>query len=322
MTQSPAHNLPPATKRTQAPWWSKVFLALIICLIIVTLVNMALYYFFAPVQAPVFTNVRTPLLIAHQGGELLAPSDTLAAFAVADSIGVDMLETDIHMTKDGYLVLIHDSTVDRTTNGTGRVDSYTLSDLKKLDAGYRFKDLQGQYSYRGKGVTIPTLEELFQTYGQKYLYNLEMKDAYPKNGPSQIEAKLLALIQKYHLEKRVVVTSFHQELIDHFNQLAHNQIALGAGTAEATRFVLTHKFGVPGFYKPSANVFQLPTESSGFDLKDRVLIEGAHRLHIQVHYWTIDDKATMRELLQLGADGIITNRPDLLKEVLQEMHLR
>ncbi|GHO46255.1 glycerophosphodiester phosphodiesterase [Ktedonospora formicarum] len=322
MPQAPDTEKPSVAKRAKMPRWRKVILVLLAIIAIVFLIHEVFYYFFVPTQTPIFTDVKTPLLIAHQGGELLAPSDTMAAFAKADSIGVDMLETDIHMTKDGYLVLIHDNTVDRTTNGKGRVDSYTLSDLKKLDAGYRFKDLAGQYSYRGKGVTIPTLEELLQAYGQKYLYNLEMKDAYPINGPSQIEAKLWGLIQKYHVEKRVVVTSFHQELIDHFDQLAHGQVALGAGTTEVTKFVLTHKFWVPGFYRPTANVFQIPTENSGFNLKDRALIEGAHRLHIQVHYWTIDDKATMKELLQLGADGIITNRPDLLKEVLQEMHLR
>ena len=98
----------------------------------------------------------------------MAPTNTMAAFAVADAIGgVDFLDIDVHMTRDGHLVGIHDGTVDRTTNGHGRVDSYLLADLQKLDAGYRFQDLQGQYSYRDKGVRIPALEEVFSTYASK-----------------------------------------------------------------------------------------------------------------------------------------------------------
>jgi glycerophosphoryl diester phosphodiesterase len=262
-----------------------------------------------PVQA--FPNARTPLFIAHQGGENLAPSNTIAAFDLASSLGADVLETDVHLTKDGELVAIHDDTVDRTTDGTGRVDSFTWDDLKKLDAGYDFRDLRGEYGFRGKGATIPRLEDLFARYAGRHLFNVEIKGAYPG-----IEAKLWALIQKYKLEKKVVVVSFHQELVDRFSELSEGRVALGAGEGEARNFVLSHKLGVPGFYRPQAGVLQLPTESSGFDLADRKLIDGAHRLGMQVHYWTINDEATMRELIALGADGIMTDRPDVLKNVL------
>jgi glycerophosphoryl diester phosphodiesterase len=299
-----------------------VLLLLATTLIVIFIIHSLMYYVFVPKQPATFAGLKTPLLIAHQGGEQLAPSNTMLAFDLADSLGADVLETDLHMTKDGELVLIHDATVDRTTNGKGRVDSYTLNELKQLDAGYYFQDLQGQYSYRGKGATIPSLEELFIKYGTKHYFNLEMKDAYPKNGPSQIEAKLWALIQKYHMEQRVVVTSFKQELIDNFNTLAGGKVVLGAGEAEAAKFVLTHKFWLPGFYRPTSSVLQLPTENRGFNLKDKNLIDGAHRLGMQVHYWTINDKKTMKELIALGADGIMSDRPDLLKEVLEELKLR
>ncbi len=129
-----------------------------------------------------FPALAKPYILAHQGGELLAPTNTMAAFAVADSIGVDFLDIDVHMTKDGHLVGIHDSTVDRTTNGRGRVDSYTLAELQKLDAGYRFQDVRGAYSYRGKGVRIPELEEVFATYAASCYLHFEVKDVYPKNG--------------------------------------------------------------------------------------------------------------------------------------------
>ncbi len=283
---------------------------------------MCMYYLFTPKQPPVFPELKKPLSIAHQGGELLAPTNTMAAFDMADLIGADFLDIDVHMTRDGHLVGIHDSTVDRTTNGHGRIDSYTLEDLQKLDAGYWFKDLQGNYSYRGKGVRIPALEEVFSKYAAKYYLHFEIKEAYPINGRSQIEEKLWALIQKYHMEKKVIVASFHQEIVDRFNHLAGRQVVVGAGRTEVTKFVLAHKFWMPGFYRRRSNVLEIPIASNGIDLKDRKLIEGAHRLGMQVYYWTIDDKPMMKELIELGTDGIFTNRPDLLKEVIQEMNLR
>lgn len=266
---------------------------------------------------PIFPELRRPLLIAHQGGELLAPTNTMAAFAVADAIGVDFLDIDVHMTRDGYLVGIHDSTVDRTTNGHGRVDSFTLGELQQLDAGYRFQDLQGKYSYRGKGVRIPALDEVFSTYGEKYYLHFEVKDVYPRGGPSKIEEKLWELIQRYHMEKRVIVGSFQQQIVDRFNRLAGGQVVMGAGQAEVTQFVLTHKLRSPRFYRPRSHVLEIPVSSSGFNLKDRRLIDGAHRLGMEVYYWTIDDVPTMKELIALGADGLFTNRPDLLKGVMQ-----
>jgi glycerophosphoryl diester phosphodiesterase len=98
-----------------------------------------------------FFNHTRPLVIAHQGGELLAPSNTMAAFQNAANIGVDVLETDIHITKDGHLVTIHDASVDRTTDGKGKIEDLTLTEIQDLDAGYHFKNLEGNHNFRGKG---------------------------------------------------------------------------------------------------------------------------------------------------------------------------
>src|SRR5215472_8441119 len=173
---------------------------------------------------PLFPELPRPLMFAHQGGELLAPTNTMAAFDRADSIGGShFFDVDIHLTRDGQIVGIHDETVDRTTNGHGRVDSYTLEELQKLDAGYHFQDLEGKHSFRGQEVRIVAVEELFIKYGEKYYLHFEIKDTYPKHGPSQIEAKLWALIQKYHMQKRVIVASFKPEIVDRFNRLAEGQ---------------------------------------------------------------------------------------------------
>lgn len=274
-------------------------------------------------QPSIFPELKKPYIFAHQGGELLAPTNTMAAFAMADSIGgSDFLDIDVHMTRDGHLVGIHDDTVDRTTNGSGRVDSYTLVELQRLDAGYRFQDLQGEYSYRDKGVRIPALEEVFSAYATKYYLHFEVKDAYPKNQPSQIEARLWELIQRYRVEKRVIVASFQQAIVRRFNQLAQGQVVIGAGRAEVARFVLAQKARLPFLYRCYSHVLEIPLSSNGVNLKKRALIERAHRLGMEVYYWTIDDIPTMRELIELGADGLFTNRPDLLKGLVEEMGLR
>ncbi|WP_127580143.1 glycerophosphodiester phosphodiesterase [Paenibacillus koleovorans] len=315
---STEHNYSPVsfgTSRRRRPRWGtflKQFaLGLLALIVLLYLVSTVIYYFFTPQPPNPLAPVAKPLNIAHQGGELLAPTDTIAAFDVADSLNVDVLELDIHMTKDGEIVVMHDATVDRTTDGKGRTDSYTLADLQKLDAGYTFKDLNGQTSYRGKGVYIPALKEVFQRYGTHYHYNIEIKGVYPL-----IEEKLFAMLKQFGVEKQTVVTSFDDEAIARFDRVTGGTVALGAGRSEVTRFVVLAKAFLPGLFRPQASVLQIPVSSSGINLKDELLIKVAHRFGIQVHYWTIDDSATMKELLDLGADGIITNRPDLLKQLL------
>lgn len=292
-----------------------VFLLLIFLLVVT---DGVMYYAFFPKREGVFPGLATPLNIAHQGGELIAPSNTMAAFDAAASLQVDVMELDIHLSKDGHLVVIHDNTVDRTTNGKGRVDALTLSELQSFDAAYAFQELNGEFSFRDKEVRIPTLNEVFDKYANSYHFIIEIKESYPKQGESQIERKLWELITQYGLEDKVIVASFYDDVIERFAKLSEGKVALGAGGDEVTKFVLLHKLFLDGFYRPKADVLQIPVQSHGINLKDRRLIEAAHRLNMQVHYWTIDDPQEMRELLGLGADGIITNRPDLLKEVLSE----
>ncbi|MGG1676223.1 glycerophosphodiester phosphodiesterase [Neobacillus sp. NRS-1170] len=271
----------------------------------------------SPIKEKGFFKNDRPMVIAHQGGELLAPSNTIAAFTSAATMGVDALETDLHITKDGYLVAIHDPTVDRTTNGHGKVSDMTLEEIQKLDAGYQFKDLDGQYSYRGKGVYIPTAEEMFQTFGNMRI-EMEIKDDNPPDRIDKMASKLWALIEKYHMEDKILVASFDQEILNTFEKYAKGRVATSAGRQEVKSFVIFHKFFLRNLFQPHVDAFQLPTADSGFDLTDKKLINGAHRLGMQMHYWTIDDPKEMKRLIDAGADGILTNRPDLLLKLLNE----
>nr|WP_263323259.1 glycerophosphodiester phosphodiesterase [Neobacillus sp. Marseille-Q6967] len=288
-----------------------VLSALLVFLLIVNLFPVK------KIQEKSFFQNHRPLVIAHQGGELLAPSNTMAAFTNAANMGVDVLETDIHITKDGHLVAIHDPTVDRTTNGTGAVADMTLEEIQKLDAGYHFKDLEGNDSYRSKGVYIPTVEEMFQTFG-KMRIEIEIKDDNPPERIDEISSKLWRLIEKYKMEDKILIASFDQEMMNTFEKYAKGRVATTAGRSEVKNFVVAHKFFLRNIYVPKVDAFQIPTEDSDFDLTDQKLIDGAHRLGMQIHYWTIDDTETMEKLIDAGADGILTNRPDLLLELLEE----
>ncbi|QFT87810.1 putative glycerophosphoryl diester phosphodiesterase 1 [Bacillus sp. THAF10] len=267
---------------------------------------------------PFFENNGKPLVIAHQGGELLAPSNTMAAFEQAVEMGVDVLETDIHITKDGHLVAIHDPTVDRTTDGTGNVADLTLAEIKELDAGYHFVDLEGATSFRGKEVTIPTVEEMFEAFPNTRI-EIEIKDTNPPEKYEEISRKLWELTQQYNRQDSLLVASFDQDILSTFQSYAKGQVALVGGRQEITSFVIFHKLFARSLYAPSVDAFQMPLQESILDLTYKRLIWDAQRSGIQVHYWTIDDKPTMRLLLEKGADGILTNRPDLLLETMEEM---
>lgn len=270
------------------------------------------------VDKPFFDHDR-PLVIAHQGGNLLKPGNTLTAFEHAEQLGVDVIEFDIHMTKDGHLVAIHDDTVDATTNGTGRVDEMTLDEIQALDAGYHFKDLNGDYSYRGQGVYIPTVEEVFEQFGHLRM-NIEIKDAYPLGEPSTIETKLWELIQQYEMEDKVLVASFDDDIIKRFQVASNHQVAVSGGRSEVTKFVILHYLFLDKFYEPTVDAFQVPLEQRNINLTNERLINGAQNLNVHYHFWTINDEETMRSLLQKGADGIITDRPDLLVQIMNEMY--
>lgn len=290
---------------------------------VIILLYLLLLFVFIPERDvhPFFTHHDGPLNIAHQGGYHLAPSSSIAAFDKAVEIGAHVLEYDLHITKDGYLALIHDPTVDRTTDGSGTVAEMTLAEVQALDAGYAFKDLQGEHSYRGQGVYIPDQREIFERYPDM-LHLIEIKDTNPYDRMDEIILTLWELIVEYNMQDKVLIASFDSFILDRVTALTDGQAATGGGKKETTFFVVAHKFFLHPFYFPKVDSFQLPLSQAGFDLTDRKLIRGAERLNQQVHYWTINDKETMLMLLENGAHGIITDRPDLMQEAIEEYNQR
>ncbi len=258
---------------------------------------------------PFFKELDKPLVIAHRGGSAF-PENTLPAFQHAFNIGADMIEFDIQMTKDGQLVVIHDDMVDRTTNGHGPVSSFTLAELKQLDAGYSYTDHKGKFRYRNQGITIPTVNEVFEKFPNSYL-NIDIKS----NDPVIVK-KLWELIRKYNMENQVLIFSFNQKIVNQFNKVTNGRVAVSSGNSEVLKFVALHRFLFGSLYKPKVDVIQIPTKVSIFNLANEMLIQSAHKRNMQVYYWTINNGEEMKRLLQLGADGIITDYPEVLIKIV------
>jgi glycerophosphoryl diester phosphodiesterase len=253
---------------------------------------------------------RYPLVMAHQGGDGLWPSNTLYAFERAVALGVDVLEMDVHSTADGVLVVIHDSTVDRTTDGTGAVHDLTLAEIKALDAGYDWTPDDGQtYPYRGQGVTVPALEELFGAFPTTPM-NIEIKQAEPS-----IAAPLCQLIRDHSMADKVLIASFHQEAIEQFRRECP-EVATSAGQNEVIVLFVLSKVLLEGVYGPDSEAVQVPEYRSGLHVITPRFVDAAHHRNLQVHAWTINETEDMQRMLDLGVDGIITDYPDRLIDLL------
>ncbi|TFE03604.1 MULTISPECIES: glycerophosphodiester phosphodiesterase [Jeotgalibacillus] len=270
-----------------------------------------------PVKRPAkpFFEGEKPRVFAHRGGSDLAPESSLAAFQAAADLGVHGFEIDIRMTKDEELIVFHDQFIDRTTNGAGRVADYTLEELKEFDLGYHFRDLSGSQSFRDKGEKILSLKELFEAF-PNHLFNIDMKEDPDTYEGSLMPSKLWRLIEKSGVEDRVLVTSFYDEQIDRFSLYAQERVAIGAGENEARKAFSLYKSGFGHLYHPRADALQIPVKYGVVPLDSQGFIEFLTSLNIHIDYWTVNDVETMDRLIRYGADGIITDRPDIAMQLL------
>lgn len=264
-----------------------------------------------------FDDWQKPYNIAHRGGAALAPEETLVAFTNAEKVGANMFEYDVHITKDGHLIASHDPTVDRITTGSGRINELTLTEIKQFDAGEKFVDLKGGRPYKDKGVTLATVEEIFQHFPYMPAV-IELKDT---NNPVYYEAmvqEMWRLIQQYNMQDKVIIASFDHAINQRFQEISNGQVAIGGGESEAQRYIVKLLLRLNGIIRTDAQAFQLPLEQHNIDLTQRNIIKGSQRLGIDVYYWTINDDATMRQLIRRDVDGIMSDNPALLSRVLKE----
>lgn len=251
-----------------------------------------------------FRTGPLPRTIAHRGGSGIRPENTLESFRHAHSFGVRTMELDVHLTTDGVLVVHHDETVDRTTNGTGPISICTLADLRSLDAGYRFEDELGELSFRGMGLRIPTLEEVVTELAD-CSFVIELKPT----GPA-IALAIRRFVDRMNVHDRVCVAGFHEPTLAAFRSLGGPRVRSSGGQDAIQRFWLASRIGADRLLTPAFDMLQVPPVHHGLRVIDRRFVAAAHRRGIEVHAWTIDDPLEMKQLLDLGVDAIITDRPD------------
>ena len=298
---------------------------------------------------PMMKDSKMPLLIAHGGGNKEFPDNTLEAFYNAYSVDENvMMETDVSITKDGIVILSHDTTLDRKTNVTGAIAEWNYSDLmaQKVDFGYtnptenqvlngerkHFVDENGVEKYPTdvtypEGVTArdekvflaTTLEELIVAFPNNRI-NVEIK----QEGELGFKAlaEIVRLLEKYDAFDRVVLASFHDDLYNEYKRMqaageVPEEFMYSPGTGGATNFFLLQLLGLDVFFTDGMCVFQLPMEQIGFNLATETLVNTAHKHNLAVHYWTINDVEDMKYLIEIGADGIMTDYPHRLKEVYE-----
>ena len=248
-----------------------------------------------------------PLRFAHRGSRILWPENTMAAFQGAADLGYVHIETDIHATRDGRIVIFHDDRLERLTDGTGFVWDWRWEDLKRLDAAHHF-DAAAGYPMRGHGERIPLLEDVLASWPHVQ-FNLDLKQA-------GIEAPLWEEIERLGARDRVLIGAFQQGRVRTFRSLSGGSVATAAGPSEVLRAMAAARLGqrLRGAY----DALQVPEWARGLRVVTPRLVDSAHAGGKQVHVWTVNDPGDMRRLLDLGVDGIVTDRPDLLNEVVEE----
>jgi glycerophosphoryl diester phosphodiesterase len=253
----------------------------------------------------------TPIAFAHRGGAKRWPENTLLAFRNAMELGYRYIETDVHETSDGHFVCFHDDTLDRTTNGRGRLRDHTLAELQRLDAGHNFIN-GGSYTFRGAGARIPTLEEALDLDPHLH-YNLEIKP-----GDLALPIRLWEFIEYHGVHDRVLVASEQDEATEAFRTRSKGRVATSPGRNRTLAFWARVLVGASKHAMFPFDALQIPPSFRGMKVVTPRFVEAAHHHGIQVHVWTVDDPAEMQELLDAGVDGLMTDLPDILLEVLAE----
>jgi glycerophosphoryl diester phosphodiesterase len=261
-----------------------------------------------------------PVVYAHRGGSLLWPGNTTLAFDEALKAGADVLEMDVRATSDGALVVIHNSTVDETTDGSGPVAGYKLADLQHLDAGYRWGP--DKFPHRGKGLKIPTLEEVFKRYrDQDVCMNIEIKQIMPS-----IVDRFCDLVDKHGMSDRVLVASFSTSVLRQI-RVKFPQATTSAGTWEMFVFYLlhwldladhSHRLNLTERYHLPVQALQFWANIGPFPIITESLVVAARKYNLEIHGWTVNRKEEMRRLIKLDVDGIITDDPKLLIEEIKK----
>ena len=300
-------------------------------------------------ENPMLRDGELPIIIAHRGGRNEFPQNTLEAFYNAYSIDENVImETDVNITKDGVLILLHNEYLDATTNVTGLASDWNYSDLisQRVDFGYDNPTVDMQLSGERKYFTVDGEQRL--PTDVKYPEGIEARDTeiYPAttleellvafpNSRISVEIKqsgevglkavseAIRLIEKYDAFDRVILASFHSDIFKEFRRLdkegiVPDEFMYSPGIMGIVKYYLLMMLGLDSLYLDGVTLLQIPMEEYGINFATKRITRVAKEHNLAVHYWTVNDEEDMRTLIELGVDGIMTDNPSLLKKVLDE----
>jgi glycerophosphoryl diester phosphodiesterase len=252
-----------------------------------------------------------PRVFGHRGAAGLAPENTLPSFALALALGADVLELDVHASRDSVIVVIHDPTLERTTNGSGAVREHSWNELQELDAGYQFSRDGRDYPYRGHGVRMPTLEMVLRRFPLACC-NIEVK----QEDPPVVEG-VVRIVTGLDAQQRVLLAAEHDAIMQHIRRHA-GQIATSFAAGEVADFVSRLQAANFASYRPEGQALQIPPRFGEIELITAESVAAAHACGLEVHAWTINERSEIERLLALEVDGIMSDLPGLARVVVDE----
>lgn len=263
---------------------------------------------------PFFSGPR-PRIGGHRGAAGSMPENTLASFARALEEGAAFVELDVHETRDGEVVVIHDETVQRTTDGAGAVREMRLSELQRLDAGFRFtQDSGSTHPFRGRGIRIPTLREFFSDFPRARA-TVEIKAL----SPPGIEA-LMDLVEEFQRAPQVLVAAQDDSVMQAVRRAVRARglsMATGFAMGEIRAFMAALWSGREPPSEAAGQAMQIPRRYEGRELVTPASVAAAHERDVEVHVWTVNEAEEMKEILAMGVDGIVTDYPARLRDLAQ-----
>ena len=263
-----------------------------------------------------FFQLNRPLNFGHRGFAGQYPENTILSYQKAIEAGANVLEMDVQLTRDNKLVVFHDDTLDRMTNGNGKVQEKSLVEIKKLNVGCEFipHTLCGKNSkpFKNLELKVPLLSEVFNEF-PLFRFNIDIKQHEKK-----VCEALFETIKEFGLSEKVLVASDDYKTIKYFRSISKGNIATGASYREVANFMFLKRINMLNRFPYEADAFQIPEKYYGLRILSENFISEAHKKNIAVHPWTINEKSDMERLLNWGVDGIMTDYPDRLNSVLNK----
>lgn len=293
-----------------------VYLYFILLFLILVFTIISIIQLRKPGTIPVNLELKEKYThISHRGASGEAPENTLLAFRIAvEKYNTDVLEMDVHSTNDKVIVVIHDRTLHRTTNGKGNIKDYTYEELEKFDAGYWYKtEGKNEFPYRGKGIKIPTLKEVFEIF-PNLKFNIEVKQ---KNPP--IEEDVINLIREAGFKDKVILGSSKISVSKKLKKLAP-EIASFCNKWNVIIFYILNKTSLGFLYRPKHQALQPTAKIKPVNIVQPSIVNAVHKKGMLFHVWTINDEKDMEKFVNMGVDGIMTDYPERLNNVLKRLN--